>query len=399
VRVIDNRLLDIKDQHSMMMIGVMTVLGLLVTPSFGSNVRAASKPNAQAKITIENFKHQSVGNPSSLNYNLFTDERGEEKNIYSWIAKKDKTTKKETLQLRNFGRNVLTFVRDHVNSPERVQQVDVRRDLLKNTALDTSADDQTTNEGSIGKFSDRSFHDVKAAAELHDIQQAPYVDEDAYGVILAKEIHAKRNIHVNGGRFLILNSSDVEIDHVRQWKLIVEEHFDDHSHGGLPEAIGWSAYSKYHSTEDNKRGHCGPSITPRTNFFLGPYKSAEVTKTFQLPNDHTRLKLTANFHFLDKWNDHLAYLKINGKAVWQKSHSMCGSLSIIPDFDPGCHTKGINACGGNGVDRMGERIIHQMEYFSNKIELTWGATLEPTSAEEGDDSPSWGVDDLEISVL
>ena len=43
--------------------------------------------------------------------------------------------------------------------------------------------------------------------------------------------------------------------------------------------------------------------------------------------------------------------------------------------------------------------LYFFKYFSNKIELTWGATLEAASEEESGDTPSWGVDDLEISVL
>ena len=383
-------------RSSLMMVKLwrLTVFLFLCQASTASNIR--SRPHSHAKINIENFKHQQVGNPSVLAFNLFTDDRGEEKNIYSFTASKYKG--REFFKLKNFDRDVLTFVGENKDAPERLDAIQQRRDILKQAALDTSADDHGTDEGGIGKFADRSLDDVTASAELHDIQQAPYVDEDDRGVILAKEIMVKRTLHVDGGRYLIVDSSDIKIDAIRQWKMIVDEHFDDHAYGGEAEVTGWIGHSKYHAVEHNKRGHCGVNITPRTNFFLGPYQSCEVTKTFQLPSDHTRLKLTANFHFLDHWNDQVAYLKVNGKMVWQKGHTMCGSLSVIPDFDQGCQTKGVNACGGSGVDRMGERVVYQMEYFSNKIELTWGATLEAAGGAAQSDA-SWGVDDLEISVL
>ena len=72
---------------------------------------------------------------------------------------------------------------------------------------------------------------------------------------------------------------------------------------------------------------------------------------------------------------------------------MCGSLSVIPDFPGVCQSKGVNACVGAGSDRMGVMIRHEMEYFSNEMIITFGATLE-----KGNDA-TWGVDDLQISVL
>ena len=47
---------------------------------------------------------------------------------------------------------------------------------------------------------------------------------------------------------------------------------------------------------------------------------------------------------------------------------------------------------------VSERIYHQMEYFSGQMKVTFGATLEDGRSEE-EGGPSWGVDDLEISVL
>ena len=367
----------------------------------GSNIRGelsslASLPKAHARLTIENFNHQRV-NPSSLSYHLFTDERGEESDIYKWSAKNN--NERDTLTLTNFDRDVLTFVRANTHDVDRLEHVQHRRDVLTTTpiALDTSSRDQKTNEGSIGTLVDRSIEDVRAAAELHDVQQAPYIDEDARGVILAREVRARRNIHVQGGRYLIVDSSDIVVDNVRQWKIVVDETFDGRKNGGDGEMLnvisGWKGSSKHHVTEDNKRGRCGVNVTPRTDWFLGPYGSAEVEKIFQLPSDHTRVRFNVNFHFFDNWSDETAYLKINGKMVWQQGHSMCGSLSVIPDFPGVCQSKGVNACVGAGSDRMGVMIRHEQEYFSNEMIITFGATLE-----KGNDA-TWGVDDLQISVL
>ena len=61
--------------------------------------------------------------------------------------------------------------------------------------------------------------------------------------------------------------------------------------------------------EGSRVGRCGRNISPRTDWFLGPYRSAEVSKTFVLPSDHTQAKLQANFHFLDGWDEQIAYMK------------------------------------------------------------------------------------------
>ena len=94
-------------------------------------------------------------------------------------------------------------------------------------------------------------------------------------------------------------------------------------------------------------------LSPRTDWFLGPYGSAEISKTFVLPSDHTQAKLQANFHFLDGWDEQIAYMKINGKVVWQQGHSMCSTFSVIPELTEVCLQKGINACGGEGTDLIG----------------------------------------------
>ena len=365
---------------------LITVLNVVLA----SNIRSTNKPNVHARITVENFNGQHL-NPSSVNFNLFTDDRGEEKAIFAFRAGQD-STQKDTLRLTNFDREIIKFVRENDNTPERLKHIQERQRILKMTpiALDTSANDHDTNEGSIGTFADRSIQDVKASAELHDIQQAPYVDEDSRGVILAKSMIVPGQLHVTGGRFLIVESSDVFVgyapDKIKQFKLVIDETYDQDS------VVGWTAYSKNGITENNKRGRCGINITPRTDWFLGPYASAEVTKTFTLPSDHTRFKLSANFHFIDEWSDETAYLKINNKIVWQQGHTMCGSLSVLPEFAHVCQRKGVNACGGKGVDQLGVLINYQSEYFSNEIVLTFGATLE-----KGNDA-TWGVDDLQISV-
>ena len=96
---------------------------------------------------------------------------------------------------------------------------------------------------------------------------------------------------------------------------------------------------------------------------------------------------------MDGWDDQFAYMKVNGKVIWQKGHSMCNTFNLIPELTEVCLQKGINSCGSSGIDLMGHQISHQLEYFSNRLEVTFGATLEK------DNDASWGVDDVRIWVL
>ena len=355
-----------------------------------SNVRSAAHarpaPAAHARITVENFSGQHK-NPAELEFSSFTDARGEEKDVYSFVV--DEGT--DSLTLKNFDRAVLTITKDAADSTARAAQLSVREHLLDDSpvGLDTSATDAgMTTEGAIGAFEDRPLAHVRAAAA----QEHPYKDTDAEGVVMAHNITASGLLH-NDGVLLLMPSSDILVGGTRQWKMVVHEDFDEYGTEGRPAARGWNAFSGHGKAASNLVGRCGRNISPRTDWFLGPYGSAEISKTFILPSDHTQAKLQANFHFLDGWDEQIAYMKINGKVVWQQGHSMCSTFSVIPELTEVCLQKGINACGGEGADLMGVEIGHQLEYFSSRLELTFGATLEK------DNDAAWGVDDIRIWVL
>ena len=351
-----------------------------------SSIRDGAPPVAHPRVTVENFVGQHI-NPSSLEFTSFTDNRGEEKDAYAFVV----DHKSSTLVLNNLDRKILTVSKDSPDSRERRVRIEARKRLLEETpaALDTSANDAgMTPEGAIAAFEDRPFSHVRAAA----LQEHPYKDTDASGTVMAHNITVAGLLH-NDGVILLMPSSDIVVGGTRQWKLVVHEDFDEYGVEGRPAATGWNAFSAHGNTTSNLVGRCGRNISPRTDWFLGPYASAEVSKTFFLPPDHTQAKILANFHFMDGWDEQFAYMKINGKVVWQKGHSMCNTFNLIPELTEVCLEKGINSCGSSGVDLMGHQISHQLEYFSNRLEITFGATLEK------DNDASWGVDDIRIWVL
>jgi hypothetical protein len=129
------------------------------------------------------------------------------------------------------------------------------------------------------------------------------------------------------------------------------------------------------------------------NYFLGRYGQVDVTKSFPLPPDHTEVRLRARFHFFDNWQDDIAYLKINGRIVWQRSHSWCQpSLSLLSMFPAVCKSRGLDVCGDPEYpDQLSLKVSANTFHFSDAIEITFGAYPKQVGA-------SWAVDDVEISV-
>jgi len=123
---------------------------------------------------------------------------------------------------------------------------------------------------------------------------------------------------------------------VTQWTLVASDDF------GTPnlKARGWS---------QDKRTDCGGS----GDMFLGGYCNfgdMKVTRTFHRLPVHTAVRLTARFHFFDKWEGQYAYAMINDRVVWVQNHRHCNSI-----FQS--HCKGISVCGDDAYsDRLSTLI-------------------------------------------
>jgi hypothetical protein len=83
--------------------------------------------------------------------------------------------------------------------------------------------------------------------------------------------------------------------------------FDDFNDPMKPTEWSFSEYS----TCQNKNDY----------FLGGPCKlsSQEVTKTITNIPSHSKVFITANLHFIDKWEGESAFVKVDGKTVWMKS--------------------------------------------------------------------------------
>ncbi len=86
------------------------------------------------------------------------------------------------------------------------------------------------------------------------------------------------------------------------------------------------------------------------NMFLGGYCNfggEEVHKNYTNLPKHDTIRVTANFHFFDKWEGEEAYMYFDGVPVWADSYKWCDKVFLWY-----CKKFGINVCGTELPDRL-----------------------------------------------
>jgi hypothetical protein len=102
-------------------------------------------------------------------------------------------------------------------------------------------------------------------------------------------------------------------------------------------ALGWSK---------EKLSTCGSN----DNMFLGGhcnFGGEEVYKNFTNLPAHNMIRITANFHFFDKWEGEEAFMFFDHKPVWSDSYKWCDKVFLWY-----CKKYAINACGAEYPDRL-----------------------------------------------
>jgi len=121
-----------------------------------------------------------------------------------------------------------------------------------------------------------------------------------------------------------------------------------------------SKHQKRRGWSDERRSKCGAASN---DWFLGGYcnfADHKVTKTFHRLPVHTHLRLTARFHFFDKWEGQYAYAMVNDQVVWVQNHRHGSSI-----FASGC--KGIDVCGDSSYsDRLSTGIDITVKHDNRK---------------------------------
>eukprot|EP00299_Pterocystis_sp_00344_P013358 c6536_g1_i1.p1 GENE.c6536_g1_i1~~c6536_g1_i1.p1 ORF type:complete len:269 (-),score=66.13 c6536_g1_i1:41-847(-) len=152
---------------------------------------------------------------------------------------------------------------------------------------------------------------------------------------------------------------------VQQWFLAAIENFNEG-------ATGWtnSSTTTCGNTEKKILGGCGK------------FAGGEVSKTFFNLPAHDWVRVTANFHFIDKWGGETAYAKLQDSFVWTDT------------FDQVSTKVGIDLCCSPAPEsKFSTPIDVSLPHTDGSLKLTFGSTLTLSPMEQ-----SWGVSDVQVYV-
>jgi len=121
------------------------------------------------------------------------------------------------------------------------------------------------------------------------------------------------------------------------------------------------------------------------------FSSGEVNKTFVGLPPHRRIKLKANYHFIDRWIGETGYMKLSvgtggcPVVVWSEMHKQDESKN------------GISLCGQPGTPdgKFTVPIDVSFSHSGSSVSLSFGSTMEDSDPCD----ESWGVSDFEIYVM
>ena len=202
----------------------------------------------------------------------------------------------------------------------------------------------------------------------------------------------------------------VSVGGVEQWRMVVEESFP---RGGVTK---WLDGDNMPITEAST---CARNIDETSDYFLGAFGHASVTKNFTNIPSHTSVRITGRVHFLDMWVGDLFFMKAAGGVVrWSKAHWFCTSTPE-KSCQPGAISSGaLDVClDPNFSDTMSVPIDVEFEHMGSSMDigfeghLTNGQSCQSASdcKESGFDcnqgtgqcvnqKATWGVDDIRVYV-
>lgn len=165
-----------------------------------------------------------------------------------------------------------------------------------------------------------------------------------------------------------------EVHGTPQWTLWDFDDFD------TPESAMWTP---------NDRGFCS---SPEDRFLGGHCRFAATStqRTYSLP-PHTRVRVRARVHYIDKWEGESVSLLAHGQTMWSESYDWCpGFLKWM------CEKYGVDTCGRNTPDRLSVRAEAVFAHSGPSLDLAFNSSL-PVGTDPC--YQSWGVDDVSIELI
>ncbi|GAB66936.1 hypothetical protein PCYB_102860 [Plasmodium cynomolgi strain B] len=169
-----------------------------------------------------------------------------------------------------------------------------------------------------------------------------------------------------------------KVRHVNQFQMIVHEMFSSST-----STKGWLG-----DNFDNFTSVCG-GINMLGGY--GKLSKGRVHKIFENIPSHTQIRIKANFHFIDEWNSHTAYLKVGRDDqedlfyVWTDSHSSKGGLE-----------NAVNICGNTiGESKFSSVIDVVIPHNSSKLIVEFGTTIQVDDPK----TVSWGISNFQLFIV
>lgn len=204
----------------------------------------------------------------------------------------------------------------------------------------------------------------------------------ATAITLAPDVAKLPSVAMGGE----LSATSVSIGGVQQWSLLDIDTFDE---PGSP----WSASTGFLAATPwslNDRSFCS---TPHDQFLGGHclFGASQTSRTYSGMPQHTRVRIRARVHFIDRWNGEAVTLSVGGFPVWSQSHAWCTGF-----LEQMCVKLGVDTCGKSTPDKLSARAEAMIAHTGPNLEISFASSLpQDTDACE----TSWGVDDVSVEVL
>ena len=216
----------------------------------------------------------------------------------------------------------------------------------------------------------------KAAANLPSVKDQIIDVAKKQSEEYATFMHMK-NLYIKGT--LDVRNPGPVVGAISQWAMVA---FDDMETDSIRQS--WSN-SDHNVCGGGKQGAVVPDI------HLGghcKFSDVEVSKEFQDLPPHKYIRISARYHFLDKWLGEWGYMKVDDRVVWTETHHHCPKI-----WEDLCG--GISVCGdANFNDRLSAHISITIPHTDKSFKVAFGSSLKGDACDA-----SYGVDDVMISCL
>lgn len=168
-----------------------------------------------------------------------------------------------------------------------------------------------------------------------------------------------------------------KIMEVSQFHMIVHESFKDSA-----STQGWSG-----TNFDNFISTCG-GINLLGGY--GKLSKGFISKQFDTLPTHSEIRVKANFHFIDKWDNQTAYMKI-GRSNKEESYIVWTDSHIQIDTE-----NTINICGNStGESKFISLIDIIFPHNSEKLYIEFGTNI----LEHDPNNISWGISNFQLYII